>query len=368
MTISKRYQPLDIFRGMTIAFMIIVNTPGDWGNTYSLLLHASWHGFTPTDLVFPSFLFAVGNAMAFVSTKWESQSAQEVLIRGFKRAAIIFLIGYFLYWFPFFRSEDGIWVFKSFETTRIFGVLQRIGFCYALALPLIYFSNKRQLLWSSVVLLVFYWIILACFGDLTLEGNAALKLDLNVLGASHMYKGEGIPFDPEGLLSSLPAVVNIIGGYLVGLYIRENKIGYEQLAKILLAGFALIAVGYIWHPTFPINKKIWTSSYVLLTIGLDCIILGVIIYLSELKTKTVSFGVFNTFGLNPLFIYLLSGLVAKGLILINIEGKSLYGLLYKNVFSWIGGNLGSFAFALFITGICYLVARWLQQKKIYIKI
>jgi predicted acyltransferase len=368
MSISQRFQPLDIFRGLTIAFMIIVNTPGDWGNTYSLLLHADWHGFTPTDLVFPSFLFAVGNAMAFVSIKWEQQSTQQVLLRGAKRAALIFLLGYFLYWFPFFRSVDGAWAFKSFSSTRIFGVLQRIGFCYALALPLIYYLERRQLLWVSSFLLLAYWLMMSIFGDLTLEGNAAIKLDLWALGPSHMYGGEGIPFDPEGLLSSLPAVVNIVGGYLVGLYIREQRFGYEQLAKLLLAGIALMIVSYLWHPLFPVNKKIWTSSYVLLTVGLDMVILGIIIYLMELRSGKWKFSVLNTFGINPLFIYLLSGLLAKGMILIKINGNSLYGLVYQHGFAWIGGNLGSLAFALFITLICYLVARWLEKKEIYIKI
>jgi predicted acyltransferase len=364
----QRYKPLDIFRGMTIAFMIIVNTPGDWGNTYSLLLHANWHGFTPTDLVFPSFLFAVGNAMAFVARKWEGKDASEVLLRGFKRAFLIFLIGYLLYWFPFFRQVDGAWAFKSFDTTRIFGVLQRIGFCYALALPLIYFLNQRQLLWTGAGILVTYWLLLTGFGDLTLEGNAARKLDLWLMGGGHMYKGEGIPFDPEGLMSSLPAMVNIIGGYLVGVYIRDHKVGYEQLSKILLAGFALMVVGYIWDPMFPINKKIWTSSYVLWTVGLDCLILGSLIYLMELRSKKLSFSFFNTFGINPLFTYLLSGLIAKALWMFSVDGQSIYTIVYLKGFSWIGGKLGSFAFALFITLICYAVAKWLETRKIYIKI
>jgi predicted acyltransferase len=365
---KNRYKPLDIFRGMTIAFMIIVNTPGDWSNTFSLLLHADWHGFTPTDLVFPSFLFAVGNAMAFVSAKWENESTQKVLLKGFKRAGIIFLIGYLLYWFPFFRPVDGQWVFKPFESTRVFGVLQRIGFCYALSLPLIYFLSKRQLIWGSGLILLIYWGLMDFFGDYTLEGNLALKLDLWMLGPSHMYGGEGIPFDPEGILSSLPAVVNIIGGYLVGLYIKNNQVGYEQLSKILLTAAALMIMAYLWHPLFPINKKIWTSSYVLLTIGLDMIILGIIIYLMEMYSKRYEFKVFNTFGINPLFIYLLSGLLAKGLILFKVDGQSMYGILYRNGFAWIGDKFGSLAFALFITSICYLVARWLEQKKIYIKI
>ncbi len=364
----KRFKPLDIFRGMTIAFMIIVNTPGSWSNTYSLLLHAKWHGFTPTDLVFPSFLFAVGNAMAFVALKWENKTAKQVLLRGFKRAFLIFLIGYLLYWFPFFREVDGVWTFKPFATTRVFGVLQRIGFCYAIALPFIYYLSPKKLIYASAAFLLAYWGLMELFGDLTLEGNAALKLDLWVLGANHLYGGEGIPFDPEGILSSIPSVVNIFGGYLVGLYLREDGASYEKLAKVLLAGTTLIFIGYIWDPVFPINKKIWTSSYVLLTVGLNCLIIAMIIYLMEWNTKKFEFNVFNTFGKNPLFIYIWSGLLAKAMIIIKINGTSLYRLTYEYGFGWIGGKLSSFAFAIAFTAICWLVGKWLENRNIYIKI
>ncbi len=364
----KRFKPLDVFRGMTIAFMIVVNTPGDWGNTFSLLLHAKWHGFTPTDLVFPSFLFVVGNAMAFVSIKWQNQSTREVLIKGFRRALTIFLIGYLLYWLPFFKQVDGDWVVKPFAYTRVFGVLQRIGFCYAIALPFIYYLTPKKLIYTSAVFLLAYWGILVGFGDLTLEGNAVLKLDLWLLGASHLYMGEGIPFDPEGLLSSIPATVNIFVGYLVGLYVRENGSDYEKLAKVLLAGTAMIFIAYIWDPVFPINKKIWTSSYVMLTNGLLCVILAMVIYLMEKSKFKMEFNVFNTFGKNPLFIYVLSGLIAKVLLIIKIDGNSLYGLTYKYAFGWIPGKLSSFLFALVFTAICWSVGKWLENRNIYIKI
>ena len=368
--VVNRFKALDIFRGMTIAFMIIVNTTGDWGNTFSLLLHADWHGFTPTDLVFPSFLFAVGNAMAFVSQKWQNKSAKEVLLRGFKRAFLIFLTGYLLYWFPFFKQTDAGWVFKPFATTRVFGVLQRIGLCYAIALPFIYYFSPKNLVKVSAIFLLGYWGLLLLFGDLTLEGNAVLSLDLWLLGPGHLYGGEGIPFDPEGLLSSIPAVVNIFIGFLVGLYVREDGASYEKLTKLLLAGFAMVFVAYIWDPSFPLNKKIWTSSFVLLTSGLDCIIIAAIIYLMEKSPKNMEFKVFDTFGKNPLFIYLLSGLLAKFLLIVKWDGASLYGLIYRNVFEWMGfgSPFGAFMFALSFTTLCWLVAKWLENRNIYIKI
>ncbi len=364
----KRFKALDIFRGMTIAFMIVVNNPGDWSNTYSLLLHADWHGFTPTDLVFPSFLFAVGNAMAFVSLKWENQTSRQVLIKGLKRAFIIFILGYLLSWFPFFREVDGVWVFKSISYTRIFGVLQRIGLCYAVALPLVYYLTSKQIIYASGGLLFVYWLILPLFGDLSLEGNAVLKLDLWLIGPNHLYGGEGIPFDPEGLLSTIPAIVNVLGGYLVGVYLRKDGASYEKLAHLMLIGTALLFVSYIWDPAFPFNKKIWTSSFVLLTVGLDCLILGLILYLMEFAPRKFQFDFFNSFGKNPLFVYIASGLIARALYMIKIGDVSLKKILFDNLFAWMGGNLSSLAFAMFVTAICWGIAVWLEKRNIYIKV
>lgn len=366
----NRFKPLDIFRGMTIAFMIIVNTPGDWSNTFSLLLHASWHGFTPTDLVFPSFLFAVGNAMAFVSRKWQNQSANEVLLKGFKRAALIFLVGYLLYWFPFVKMSEGEWVLKPLADTRIMGVLQRIGLCYAIALPFIYYLRPRQLVVTSLLFLLGYWGLLVGFGDLTLEGNAAIKLDLWILGPSHMYGGEGIPFDPEGLLSTIPAVVNIFFGFLAGMYVRKDGADYEKLTKLLLMGVLMLFVGYLWDPSFPINKKLWTSSYVLITCGLDCLIIGGIIFLMEKRANPLKFRVFETFGKNPLAVYVLSAILATLLYTIPAGDQSLYSWIYRNLFEWMGFGtpLSSFIFALTFTSLCWAVAWWMEKKNIYIKL
>lgn len=367
----NRFKPLDIFRGATIAFMIIVNTPGDWGNTYSLLLHAKWHGFTPTDLVFPSFLFAVGNAMAFVSRKWDQQTTSEVLLKGFKRAALIFLIGFGLYWFPFVKQSEGSWVLKSIGDLRIMGVLQRIGLCYAIAIPFIYFFKPRQVVTLSLAFLLAYWGILIAFGDLTLEGNAAMKLDLWLLGPGHLYGGEGLPFDPEGLLSTIPAVVNVFIGFLVGLYVRKDGSDYEKLTKLLLAGVLMLFIGYIWDPLFPINKKIWTSSYVLITCGLDCLIIGAIIFMMEKRKKPLQFRVFETFGKNPLIIYVLSAVLATLMYTLKVnEHTSFYRWVYTNLFEWMGFGtpFGSLMFALTFTSICWAVAWWLEKKKIFIKL
>ena len=365
----KRYEPLDVFRGMTMALMIVLNTPGSWSHVYSPFLHASWHGFTPTDLVFPSFLFAVGNSMAFVSKKWVNLETKDVLLKGVKRGFLIFLAGYLLYWFPFFRpNAEGVWHFKTIDTTRIFGVLQRIGTCYILAMVLVVFVKGRALVYSSLLILLGYWGVMYLFGDYSLEASAARILDLNLLGAGHMYGGEGIPFDPEGILSTFPAVINVIGGYLVGVFIRDKGSSFEMLAKLMLMGCFLMFGSYIWDLGFPINKKIWTSSYVLLTVGMDMVILGGIIYLMEFNSNKWKFSVFNTYGKNPLFIFLLSGVVAKMMYLIKIGDANIYHLTYVNGFEWLGDKPGSLAFALSFALLYYLISLWMERKKIFIRI
>ncbi|MEM9984078.1 MAG: heparan-alpha-glucosaminide N-acetyltransferase domain-containing protein, partial [Bacteroidota bacterium] len=208
---QERFEALDIFRGMTIGLMIVVNTPGSWTETFPPLLHAAWHGFTPTDLVFPSFLFAVGNSLAFSARKWSFQSKGQILSKILRRSLIIFTIGFLLYWFPFFEFGENELAPLPLSETRIFGVLQRIALCYLGGALLVYRLNWKQLIAAAAVLLLTYWGVLHAWGDLTLKGNAARKLDLWLIGPDHMYHGEGIPFDPEGLLSTLPAIVNVIG-------------------------------------------------------------------------------------------------------------------------------------------------------------
>ncbi|GAO42107.1 acyltransferase family protein [Flavihumibacter petaseus] len=370
---SDRFPALDIFRGMTICFMIIVNTPGNGGNTFSPLLHAHWHGFTPTDLVFPSFLFAVGNAMAFVMPKWESLPAGTVTAKILKRTAIIFLLGFLMYWFPFVKRGDAGYYLSPFVETRVFGVLQRIALCYGAAALMIYFLKPKLAAWLAVALLFLYWGCLYWFagpGDpLSLEGNAVLRIDRWLLGEKHLYHGEGLAFDPEGLLSTLPAIANVIGGYLAGNWIRRNGINWETVGKLLLAGVGLVFLAWWWNFFLPVNKKLWTSSFVLLTGGLDCIILCGIIYAVDFRNITVGKQFFTVFGKNPLIIYLLSEILAIILYFVQTnEGVSLYESIYRNGFSWIGGKTSSLAFALVFMLTCWLAGWWMDRRRIYIRV
>ena len=374
---DARFLSLDVFRGLTICFMIVVNTPGGGATPFAPLLHANWDGFTPTDLVFPSFLFAVGNAMSFAMPKYHSLGTSAVLGKVAKRTALIFLLGYLMYWFPFFRvGESGEIMGFPIAETRIWGVLQRIGVCYGLASLLVYFFSVRTVFWLSVSFLVGYWLLLLSFGNaadpLSLMGNAVRSLDRFMLGDAHLYHGNGgVAFDPEGLLSTLPAIVNIIIGYYAGQFVQRVGKNYESVAKLLLAGAALTFLALCWDMVFPINKKLWTSPFVLLTTGLDLAILATLIYTIEIrKANWANWTQFFVIpGKNPLFIYLLSELLV--IILSMIPAGS------TNVFDWVGihvfqslapGAVGSLLFALTFMLLCWSVGWALDRRKIYVRV
>ncbi len=368
-SMNKRLLSLDIFRGMTIFFMIIVNTTGNWNSTYAPLLHAKWHGFTPTDLVFPDFLFAVGASLAIVMKRWQSQvNAAAVYKKIIVRTAIIFLLGFLIYWFPFCDwSSDGTLKLRPFSETRIMGVLQRIALAYGLSAILLYRFSLNTVVKLTIGILIAYWIILLGFGDLTMANNAGRLLDLAVLGENHMYQGEGMAFDPEGLLSTLPCIGNVIAGYTTVYYLRQGRT--EHRFKILLWGTVLIGLACLWHYAFPINKKLWTSSYVLLTSGI-CIVLLMALnsLLDEGQNQNWS-KFFTPMGKNPLFIYIISQL---GAILLywfpSQEHDSMYTAIYENIFKWAGAYLGAFLFALSFTMLCWVVALLMDRRKCYVRV
>jgi predicted acyltransferase len=371
---NDRFITLDIFRGMTICFMIIVNSPGSGAVQWAPLDHAAWFGFTPTDLVFPSFLFAVGNALSFSKKKFESDAT--FLGKIFKRTVIIFLLGYLMYWFPFIHRQEGAWVFSSISGTRIMGVLQRIALCYFFAALIVHYCSKKVALLISVILLLGYWTLLLLFGnggqELTMLGNAGTRLDLLILGDAHLYHNHGGPvaFDPEGLLSTLPSIVNVIGGFLAGAYIQRKGRNYESVAILMIYGAVLIFAALFWGQFFPIGKKLWTSSFVLLTIGLDLVILGLLVYLFELRKFRWSTDFFLTLGRNSLAIYLLSELLLVSLQTIWIKpGLSIYHWINEVFFQQVfPGAFGTLVFAIAYMLICWLAAYILDKKKIYIKI
>ncbi|MGB3164736.1 MAG: DUF5009 domain-containing protein [Chitinophagaceae bacterium] len=417
---NQRFYSLDVFRGATVCLMILVNNPGSWGHIYAPLAHAPWHGLTPTDLVFPFFLFAVGNAMAFVMPKLEIAGDGVFWRKVIKRSIIIFLIGLFLNWWPFVtevnRLVEGttefqkVTIFKGFtwldyskdkagnivETVkgvRVLGVLQRIALCYLFASIIIYYLKARKAFLVGAILLLIYWML--CYvgnpsDPYSLTGWFGTDIDKSILGISHIYKGEGIPFDPEGLMSTLPAIVQVIFGYLVGDYIQKKskapeqqpfdfeKSGvpsngmYQMLTGLFVIGTGLLITGFCWDMVFPINKKIWTSSYTIYTTGLAIITIAMMIYMIEIKQIRGGLArFFDVFGKNALFVFALSAFLPKGLALIKLgEGVNPWNWLYKKVFIHIPGakENGSLVYALCVITFMWAICYWMDRKKIYVKV
>jgi predicted acyltransferase len=371
---TERFTALDVFRGITICFMIIVNAPGSGATVWAPLDHAAWFGFTPTDLVFPSFLFAVGNALSFSKKKLETDAA--FIGKILKRTVIIFLLGYLMYWFPFFHRVNAGWEFNALGHTRIMGVLQRIALCYFFGALIVHYCSKKMAVIIAILLLLGYWAFLVQFGEpgniYSMLGNAGTKLDIIILGNSHLYhdKGGPVAFDPEGLLSTLTGIVNVIGGYLAGAFIQRKGKNYEAVAKLFIFGALLIALSLFWGQFFPIAKKLWTSSFTLLTIGVDLCILGLLIYIIEIEKIKRGTGFFLSFGKNSLAIYLLSELLLTTLQVIWVAPRlSFYDwinqVFYQRLFP---GALGTLVFAICYMLLCWLVAYSMDKRKIYIKI
>lgn len=402
---KERYYSLDVFRGATVALMILVNNPGTWEHVFSPLLHAKWHGCTPTDLVFPFFLFAVGNAMAFVIPKLRSSGSDIFWRKVLKRTLMIFGIGLFLNWWPFFEWYNNTLYFKTWNESeniaqgvRILGVLQRIALAYLFASIIAYFFRPRNIIYISVVLLVLYWALCLIFGGTdpySMEGWFGNNVDKFIVGQAHMYHGEGVAFEPEGIMSTIPSVVQVLFGYLVGVFILEKgKVDwiwrkmpaippthYSMLCAIMVIGFIALLIGWIWSLGFPINKKIWTSSYVFYTTGLAILTLGVAIWYIEIGQQRIGLmRFFEVFGKNPLFIYIMSSMIPGLLELIIIKHRCTDGLLteesnlldffYNIVCTKVPGppEVGSLFYSLCFLGLMWGIGYLLDKNKIYIKV
>ncbi len=370
-TRPERFASLDMFRGATIFLMIVVNTAGA-GEPFAQLVHAPWIGFTLADLVYPSFLFAVGNAMSFALTRPMSDAA--FLRRLFKRAALIFLLGFLMYWYPFVTHEpDGSWALKPFAETRVTGVLQRIALCYLLAGLLARYLSPRWLVAAAVALVAGQWVILLglsptgeAFGRYR---NAGTSFDLWLIGPQHLYRRDH-GFDPEGLLGTLPATANVIAGFLAGVAIQRWGKHIATVTRMTTIGVALVVAALLLAPVLPIAKKLWTGSFVLLTVGIDMILLGGVIGLVELKGMRAGRDFLQMLGRNPLAIYLFSELLVVTMELIHVRPD-------VGLYSWIGetwfqafapGPVGSLLCALAYTLLCCWFGRALDRRGIILKV
>jgi predicted acyltransferase len=367
---GQRFTSLDVFRGLTVAFMIVVNTSGPGAEPFAQLSHAKWFGLTLADLVFPAFLFAVGNAMSFGDPK--AGSTSDYLWKVVKRAAILFLLGYLMYWFPFVHATADGWAFNPIEQTRIMGVLQRIALCFLAAAVAVRWLDVPKLIGLCVVLLVGYWGALVVFGppgqQFSQIGNVGAQIDRAVLGLNHMYvKGKG--YDPEGLFSTLPAIVNVLAGYLAGRYIRSQPDLRRTAINLAIAGAVIVAAGLAWSLVFPLSKRLWTSPFALVNIGLDLALLAGLIAYVELAKQRFGVRFCEVFGRNPLAIYLFSELLVTVLQLIRLpSGQGLYDVA-GGWFQLIApGSLGALLCAIAYMLVCWGFGYLLDRNRILIKI
>ncbi len=366
---KERMLSIDVLRGMTICLMIIVNTPGSWLYVWSPLKHAEWHGCTPTDLVFPSFLFVIGLSMAFSmkSTLENSSFSKELLLKITKRAALIFLVGLLLNWFPFY--------YKHISNLRIFGVLQRIAMAYFVAgIAMALLRKNGAILLTAIVLMITHWWILTLFGGsdpFSLDGNISGKIDLFFFEENHIYRGFGIRFDPEGLLGTLSSAAHIMLGFLISrMFLVGKKAESQIIWKIGIISMILLIIGIFWNPYYPINKPLWTGSYVFYTSGIVGLLLAALIWIIDiLKFRRWTYP-FSVFGLNPLISFVFSIVLVKVFLYVfKFDNRNLYSLTYKNLFQPLFGNyLGSFLFALVFTAFVWLFAFLLYRKNKVVKL
>jgi predicted acyltransferase len=363
---ATRLVSLDVFRGLTMAAMVIVNNPGDWGTVYAPLLHAEWHGWTPTDLIFPFFLFIVGVS---ITLSRKSASWGNIL----RRSAIIFALGLFLAGFPHF----------DLASWRIPGVLQRIAVCYLIAAAAYTLTagerQRQRIVLTAIALLlsVAYWLIMTFVpapggvaGDLSPEGNVGAWLD-RALMSGHLWRPR---WDPEGLLSTLPAISTALFGVVTGLWIGSAENPSRKATGLLVAGAAGIAAGLLWNLVFPINKNIWTSSFVLFTAGAAALLLAACYWLIDVKGWRRWTLPFVVLGANAITLYVASGLLADtlGTIRVNDAGGREIGLGRYIFLEWFAPlaspKNASLLYALANLAVLFVLLAWMYRRKLFLKV
>jgi predicted acyltransferase len=372
---TTRLMSLDLFRGITIALMILVNDPGDGPSSYWPLKHAAWNGWTPTDLVFPSFLFIVGVAMAFSFTSrlQRGESRSRLLKHVLWRGLALFALGVFLNGFPLRYDPAHL---------RIYGVLQRIAICYVLTSILELWTNWRTQLAVAVGCLAAYWVLMRHVAvpgsgipgqDIPLldpDRNLVAWLDRKLL-MGHLYEGTR---DPEGLLSTIPSLATCLAGLLTGKWLRSARATTVKAFGMVLVGVAAIVVGRTWHLWFPINKKLWTSSYVLFVAGIALVALAIFYWVADIQkhrrgwTKPILI-----FGKNAIAAYVFSEALAATLYAIKVgvgpNRTTLQDYLYTHLFApWASPANASLAYAIAYVFLCWLVTAVLYRRGIFLKI
>ena len=367
---SKRILSVDIFRGITIAAMIMVNNPGTWAAIYPPFKHADWHGLTPTDLIFPFFLFIVGMSISFAYTKKKEVGItcdvyKKIISRTLKLIALGLILAGFIITAPFF---------KDLSTLRLPGVLQRIGIVFFISSILFLYVNWKVLLGVFVSILIGYWYIMTqipidgVMPLLTPESNFASVVDIKILTVDHMWK---TLYDPEGILSTLPAIATTIFGMFLGMILLDKKKTEQQkLISFIVIGVVALILGYAWDVVFPMNKTLWTSSFVLVTGGWATLVYALIYYVADILGHNDWGKPAIIFGSNAITVYFMSGIVARLFGMIKLSnGKSIHGNLYEILSNIISiPELSSLIYSFFVILFYYLVALIMYKKKIFIKV
>ena len=381
----NRLQSLDILRGITIAGMILVNNPGSWGHIYAPLEHASWNGLTPTDLVFPFFMFIMGISTYFSLRKYDFSFSWPTIAKILRRTIVIFAIGLGIVWFArilrgALNPDVSVWdVMFDFSTIRILGVMPRLALCYGISALIAITLSRRHIAWLVTFILCAYAVILlTSYGYEFSERNVIAVVDRAVLGENHMYAdtidGVRLKFDPEGLLSTIPSIAHCLIGFLCGWLIVKTKDNYLRTNKLFIVGAILTFSGFLLSYLLPINKKIWSPTFVLTTCGMASTLLALLIWIIDIRGHKKWCRFFEAFGVNPLFMYVLGSVfsIVLGAVKVNVgdENVSIHSLIYNKWLVPMCGDetFASLCFALLLVGLVWCCGYVLYKKKIYIKI
>ena len=376
---SNRLVSLDVFRGITILGMIMVNNPGTWSAMYGPLRHADWHGWTPTDLIFPFFLFIVGVAIVYANAGKLSKgiSKSELVTSAGKRSLILFGLGLFMAAYPVFTFDSEFGFRAGLDKLRIMGVLQRIAVCYfAATIIFLYFKPRAMFIWLFSFVVV-YWLAMTfipvpghgagLFDDKI--NNLAAYIDRAVLG-EHMWVGTGRQWDPEGFLSTFPAISTTLIGVWAGLILRNKE--YDEtrkVAELMIVGSLLIVLGYIWDWHFPINKGIWSSSYAVFTGGQGMVGLALCYWFVDVKGQKSWTQPFVVYGVNAITVFVMSGLIARTLGIFQVGDVSVQRWIFLTFFdSWLSTINASLVYSLVWVFALYLILHLMYRKNIILKV
>lgn len=387
MATKNRILSIDVLRGITIAGMILVNNPGSWSAMYTPLTHASWHGLTPTDLIFPFFMFIMGISTYISLKKYQFTWSKDAAYKIVKRTILIILIGYGIGWLSLsFRTyhglaDQGLSEFErllkaitNFGHIRIPGVMQRLGICYGAAAAIALSVKHNKIPYIIGGTLIGYFLLLSFGNGFEIsEENIIARIDKALFGINHLYTIQGVHLDPEGLLSSLPSIAHVLIGLLCGKALLETQKNEDRILKLFLIGTLLTFAGFLLQYGCPINKKIWTPTFVLVTCGMGASFLAILTWVIDVKGIRKPFVFFESFGVNPLFMYVLGGFLAivLGGIWLPINGDmiSIRNIYYLSILKpYFTPKTASLLFAISFLIINWFIGHILYKKQIYIKI